>query len=342
MVRNLRGSRILAGAVVVLLLGAVYGLAGLRHTVSLTAAAVPRSPRVAAVTSVQRVCPAPGASTSPGGGVAVMTSPAGRFGRGRRRTERDPADRHRQRRARPAGAERHPARRAAAGPGGRGPGHRPQDGAHPAGSRHQAGGTSSRAAEPGPGRAPRARRRPGHSSSPGAARQRAGQRPGQRGRGHPGQRLAGAGPGGRADRHGQPAHRRLHQPGDQLLVLRAGPAHGWPDRAVPDERGQPGGRRRGGHLHRCRAAAGDHRHRDQRAAARHDRPVAGWHAAQFPGHRAARPDQRRPGRGGRPGGHRRRPGDLAAAHPGARQAPGHPRAARGGRAPGSCTSPCPG
>ena len=77
MVRNLRGSRILAGAVVVLLLGAVYGLAGLRHTVSLAAAAVPRSPRVAAVTSVQRVCPAPGASTSPGGGVAVMTSPAG-------------------------------------------------------------------------------------------------------------------------------------------------------------------------------------------------------------------------------------------------------------------------
>ena len=77
MVRNLRGSRILTAAVVVLLLGAVYGLAGLRHTMSLSAGSVPRSPRVAAVTSVQRVCPAPGASTSPGGGVAVMTSPAG-------------------------------------------------------------------------------------------------------------------------------------------------------------------------------------------------------------------------------------------------------------------------
>jgi len=76
-VRNVRGSRILAAAVVVLLLGAVYGLAGLRHTVSLSAGTAPRSPRVAAVSSVQRVCPAPGSSTSPGGGVAVMTSPPG-------------------------------------------------------------------------------------------------------------------------------------------------------------------------------------------------------------------------------------------------------------------------
>jgi hypothetical protein len=76
-VRNLRGSRILAGAVVIAVLGGVYGLAGLRHTMSLAAGSVPRSPRVAAVSSVTRVCPAPGSSTSPGGGVAVMTSPAG-------------------------------------------------------------------------------------------------------------------------------------------------------------------------------------------------------------------------------------------------------------------------
>jgi hypothetical protein len=75
-VRNLRGSRILAAGVVVLLLGAVYGLAGLRHTMSLAAGSVPPAARVAAVTSVQRVCPAPGASTSPGGGIAVMTAPA--------------------------------------------------------------------------------------------------------------------------------------------------------------------------------------------------------------------------------------------------------------------------
>ena len=77
MVRNLRGSRILAAAVVVLLLGAVYGLAGLRHTVSLSAGSAPQSPRLAAVTSVQRVCPAPGSTTSPAGGIAVMTVPAG-------------------------------------------------------------------------------------------------------------------------------------------------------------------------------------------------------------------------------------------------------------------------
>jgi hypothetical protein len=76
-VRNLRGSRILAAAVVVLLLGAVYGLAGLRHTMSLSAGSAPQSPRLAAVTSVQRVCPAPGSTTSPAGGIAVMTAPAG-------------------------------------------------------------------------------------------------------------------------------------------------------------------------------------------------------------------------------------------------------------------------
>ena len=77
MVRNLRGSRILAAAVAVLLLGAVYGLAGLRHTVSLSAGSAPQSSRLAAVTSVQRVCPAPGSTTSPAGGIAVMTAPAG-------------------------------------------------------------------------------------------------------------------------------------------------------------------------------------------------------------------------------------------------------------------------
>jgi len=75
-VRNLRGSRVLAAVIVVLLLGAVYGLAGLRHSMSLSAGSAPRAPRLATVTSVQRVCPAPGATTSPAGGIAVMTSPA--------------------------------------------------------------------------------------------------------------------------------------------------------------------------------------------------------------------------------------------------------------------------
>jgi len=75
-VRNLPGSRVLTAAIVVLLLGAVYGLAGLRHSVSLSAGSAPRAPRLAAVSSVQRVCPAPGATTSPAGGIAVMTAPA--------------------------------------------------------------------------------------------------------------------------------------------------------------------------------------------------------------------------------------------------------------------------
>jgi hypothetical protein len=75
-VRNLRGSRVLAAVIVVLLLGAVYGLAGLRHSMSLSAGPAPRAPRLATVSSVQRVCPAPGATTSPAGGIAVMSSPA--------------------------------------------------------------------------------------------------------------------------------------------------------------------------------------------------------------------------------------------------------------------------
>jgi Family of unknown function (DUF5719) len=79
-VRNLRGSRVLAAVIVVLLLGAVYGLAGLRHSMSLSAGSAARAPRLATVSSVQRVCPAPGATTSPAGGIAVMTSPAGGSG----------------------------------------------------------------------------------------------------------------------------------------------------------------------------------------------------------------------------------------------------------------------
>ena len=74
--RNLRGSRVLAAVIVVLLLGAVYGLAGLRHSMSLSAGPATRAPRLATVSSVQRVCPAPGATTSPAGGIAVMSSPA--------------------------------------------------------------------------------------------------------------------------------------------------------------------------------------------------------------------------------------------------------------------------
>jgi hypothetical protein len=76
-VRNLRGSRVLFAAVVVIVLGGLYALAGLRHPISLSAGSAPTAPRSVPVTSVTRVCPAPGAQFSRGGGIAVMASPAG-------------------------------------------------------------------------------------------------------------------------------------------------------------------------------------------------------------------------------------------------------------------------
>ena len=73
--RNLRGSRVLFAAVVVVVLGGLYALAGLRHPILLSAGSAPAAPRSLPVTSVTRVCPAPGAQFSRGGGIAVMASP---------------------------------------------------------------------------------------------------------------------------------------------------------------------------------------------------------------------------------------------------------------------------
>jgi len=75
-VTGLRLSRVLPVVIVVAVLAGLYGLAGLRHSVSLTAGSAPRLPRAVAVTSVTRVCPAPGASFSPGSGIAMMAAPA--------------------------------------------------------------------------------------------------------------------------------------------------------------------------------------------------------------------------------------------------------------------------
>jgi len=75
-VTGLRLSRVLPVVIVVAVLAGLYGLAGLRHSVSLTAGSAPRLPRAVAVTSVTRVCPAPGASFSPGSGIAMITAPA--------------------------------------------------------------------------------------------------------------------------------------------------------------------------------------------------------------------------------------------------------------------------
>jgi hypothetical protein len=61
--------------VVVVLLGGLYALGGLRHSISLSAGVAPRAPRSVPVTSVVRACPAPGAQFSRGSGIAVMAAP---------------------------------------------------------------------------------------------------------------------------------------------------------------------------------------------------------------------------------------------------------------------------
>ena len=83
--RNLSGSRVLFAAVVVVVLGGLYALAGLRHPISVSAGVAPRPPHSVPVTSVVRACPAPGAQFSRGGGIAVMTAPAATAGRRVRR-----------------------------------------------------------------------------------------------------------------------------------------------------------------------------------------------------------------------------------------------------------------
>ena len=125
--RNLRGSRVLFAAVVVVVLGGLYALAGLRHPISLSAGSAPTAPRSVPVTSVTRVCPAPGAQFSRGGGIAVMAAPGGR--RGQRNTEqiaapasagpaqrrgRDPAGGPGPQLGRPGRAQHHQGRDAAA------------------------------------------------------------------------------------------------------------------------------------------------------------------------------------------------------------------------------------
>jgi hypothetical protein len=68
---------VLPAVAVIVILGALYGLAGLHRTVSLAAGTPPQQLRVAPVTSVTRACPDPGSAASPGSGIAVMSAPAG-------------------------------------------------------------------------------------------------------------------------------------------------------------------------------------------------------------------------------------------------------------------------
>jgi Family of unknown function (DUF5719) len=66
--------RALPAVIVVAVLAGLYGLAGLHHSVSLAAGPPARPPHAVGVTAVQRACPAPGASSSPGSGVAMMAA----------------------------------------------------------------------------------------------------------------------------------------------------------------------------------------------------------------------------------------------------------------------------
>ena len=80
--RNLSGSRVLSAVIVVVVLGGLYALAGLRHSIPVSAGVAPRPPHSVPVTSVVRACPAPGAQFSRGGGIAVMAAPATAAGPG--------------------------------------------------------------------------------------------------------------------------------------------------------------------------------------------------------------------------------------------------------------------
>ena len=244
--RNLSGSRVLSAAIVVIVLGGLYALAGLCAPISVSAGVPPRAPHSVPVTSVVRACPAPGASR--GGGIAVMAAPAsvaaGQASPRSRGGAREPAGGPGKCRARADGTQHHQARHATAGHGEPRP-HRPRPG--------RAQGETQRHHD-------RVHGRPGRCRGPG-------------------HRIAGPGPGRRADRRDEPAHRGLRQPWHRLLVRGPGAARRRADPGLPDERQHPGRRRPRGHLHRRRAAAAGHRQRDHGPAPRDDRAVAGAGAA---------------------------------------------------------------
>jgi hypothetical protein len=75
-VRNLRTSRILLGVAVILVLGGLYGLGGVKHSIALAAGPAVPSVRSQAVTSVTRACASPGWAGGAGGGIALMAAPA--------------------------------------------------------------------------------------------------------------------------------------------------------------------------------------------------------------------------------------------------------------------------
>ena len=74
--RNLRTSRIVLGAAVILVLGGLYEVGSLKHSVALTAGQAVSPVRSVPVTAVTRACPSPGWAGGTGGGIALMAAPA--------------------------------------------------------------------------------------------------------------------------------------------------------------------------------------------------------------------------------------------------------------------------
>jgi hypothetical protein len=75
-VRNLFTSRIVLGVAVLLILGGLYGLGGIRHSIALAAGPAASPVRSVAVTSVTRACAAPGWAGGAGGGIVLMAASA--------------------------------------------------------------------------------------------------------------------------------------------------------------------------------------------------------------------------------------------------------------------------
>jgi Family of unknown function (DUF5719) len=76
-VRSLLTNRIVLGVAVILALGGIYGLGGLKHSAALAAGPAVPPVRPATVTSVTRACAAPGWAGGAGGGIALMAAPTG-------------------------------------------------------------------------------------------------------------------------------------------------------------------------------------------------------------------------------------------------------------------------
>jgi len=75
-VRGLVANRFVIAALATIVLGGLYGLAGLRHTVAFAEGTRLHPPTRAAVSAAISACPSPGSLGVTGGGIAVATAPA--------------------------------------------------------------------------------------------------------------------------------------------------------------------------------------------------------------------------------------------------------------------------